>query len=328
MPRVRGSNFPTFVVGAVTLTLTLAALCAGSTTAAAADGQPAEPNGSADGVSALGRIEPEHGIILVGAPSTPQAISGSIVRRLLVKPGDDVTQGQVLAEMDPIAVETAGVAVAKAELELAERQSEVAVGEEQEACSRADVAERTSKRRAHLLRSGVTSDEEADVAAGDAKALSGSCAAARIATKAAQSNVTVAQAHLELAEAELDRTLVRAPMDGRVLRVVHQPGELVGLDGVVKMGRVDRMYAIAEVYETDIRRVRNGQKATVTSRALERPLTGVVEFVRLEVRKQDTTGTDPAARKDARIVEVEILLDDPKPVVGLSNLQVEVVIHP
>lgn len=328
MSTTRGSRYPTLVAGITSLTLS--AMLAGVVVAAdsAAEGQAAGAQASVDGVSALGRIEPEHGIIHVGAPSTPQAISGSIVRRLLVKPGDDVTQGQVLAETDTIVVETAGVAVAKAELELAERQSEVAVGEEQEACSRADVAERTSKRRAHLRSSGVASDEEADVAAGDAKALSGSCTAARIATKAAVSNVNVARAHLELAEAELDRAFVKAPMDGRVLRIVRQPGELVGLDGVVKMGRIGRMYAVAEVYETDIRRVRTGQKATVTSRALERPLGGVVEFIRLEVRKQDTTGTDPAARKDARIVEVEILLDDPKPVVGLSNLQVEVVIHP
>jgi HlyD family secretion protein len=50
--------------------------------------------------------------------------------------------------------------------------------------------------------------------------------------------------------------------------------------------------------------------------------------VRQQVRKQDATGTDPASRKDARVVEVEIKLDDSKRVAGLTNLQVEVVIHP
>jgi len=42
------------------------------------------------------------------------------------------------------------------------------------------------------------------------------------------------------------------------------------------------------------------------------------------VQKQDQIGTDPAARKDARIVEVEIALDDSRPVVNLTNLQVEI----
>jgi HlyD family secretion protein len=44
------------------------------------------------------------------------------------------------------------------------------------------------------------------------------------------------------------------------------------------------------------------------------------------VRKQDVTGTDPAARKDARVVEVEIKLAEATLVAELTNLQIEVVI--
>ena len=39
-------------------------------------------------------------------------------------------------------------------------------------------------------------------------------------------------------------------------------------------------------------------------------------------------GTDPAARKDARIIEVEIELENSAPAAGLTNLQVDVVIQP
>jgi HlyD family secretion protein len=287
-------------------------------------GEPA----STSGVSGLGRIEPHNGIRTVGVPSTPQAISGSVVRRLLVEAGDSVVEGQILAETDSHEYEKAAVALAEAEVELARRKAEMATGEEQEVCSRADVAGRTSNRRARLFRDGVTSDEEADVAAGDAKALLGSCSAARIATKAAESSVAVAEAELAKARLGLERSLVRSPINGRVLRIVRRPGELVGLDGLIEIADLSRMYAIAEIYETDIGRVRDGQKATVTSPALAKELSGVVEHVRLQVRKQDATGTDPAARKDARIVEVEVLLDDPAAVAKLSNLQVEVTIHP
>jgi len=174
----------------------------------------------------------------------------------------------------------------------------------------------------------VASDEEADVAAGDARALSGSCAAARVATRAAKAAVEVARARVARNEAERDRCRVLAPMDGRILRILKYPGEMLGVDGLVEMGNVSRMYAIAEVYETDIGRVRRGQKATITSPALKEALTGKVEHVRLEVRKQDATGTDPAARKDARIVEVEVLLDRSEPVASLTNLQVDVLLHP
>lgn len=43
---------------------------------------------------------------------------------------------------------------------------------------------------------------------------------------------------------------------------------------------------------------------------------------------QDALGTDPAARKDARVVEVEIRLDDSAAAAPFTNLQVEVEIEP
>jgi HlyD family secretion protein len=42
------------------------------------------------------------------------------------------------------------------------------------------------------------------------------------------------------------------------------------------------------------------------------------------VQKLDHIGDDPAARKDARIIEVEIRLDDPRSAANLTNLQVEI----
>jgi HlyD family secretion protein len=88
------------------------------------------------------------------------------------------------------------------------------------------------------------------------------------------------------------------------------------------------MFAIAEVYETDIGRVAVGQRARVTSPVFPEPLGGVVEKIRPKIEKQDALGTDPAARKDARVVEVEIRLDRGAPVEGLSLVQVEVLILP
>jgi HlyD family secretion protein len=87
------------------------------------------------------------------------------------------------------------------------------------------------------------------------------------------------------------------------------------------------MFAIAEVYETDSARVQPGQRAWVTSPALPGPLTGRVDWIRLKVAKQDALGTDPAARKDARVVEVEIRLDDSSVAQRFTHLQVEIEIE-
>ena len=88
------------------------------------------------------------------------------------------------------------------------------------------------------------------------------------------------------------------------------------------------MFAVAEVYETDIGRVKAGQHATVTSPALPKPISGSVEKVGLKIGRLDAVGADPVAKTDARVVEVEIRLEDPAAVANLTNLQVEVEITP
>ena len=306
------------------LALLLATVPATAQDLTADSSQPA----SARAVSALGRLEPEHGIVRVSASSTPQAILGAILVELHVAGGDDVEAGQLLAVTDTAAVMDALVVEAEAGLEYARMGVDASRGQATEACVRAEVAEREAARRVRLHEQGVAGEEEAESARGEADARRASCASASVAVQLAETGVRVAEAHLERARAEAQRSYIRAPFAGRVLDITIHPGELIGEAGILEMGRVSRMYAIAEVYETDIRFVGKGQRATVSSPALDRTLSGTVQGIRLKVEKQDEIGTDPAARKDARIVEVPILLDDPEPAAGLTNLQVDVVIQP
>ena len=75
------------------------------------------------------------------------------------------------------------------------------------------------------------------------------------------------------------------------------------------------------------RAIGSAPAATIRSPAFENELSGQVKSIRQKVQKQDEMGTDPAARKDARIVEVVIELDDSRPAASLTNLQVDVLIH-
>lgn len=144
----------------------------------------------------------------------------------------------------------------------------------------------------------------------------------------AQLKVDVARAELQAAQSALDRDTVRAPVAGQVLEIHAHRGERVGPDGIAEVGDTGRMYAVAEVYETDIGRVKVGQHATIASPALETALTGTVERLGMKIGRLDVLDTDPAARTDARIVPVEIRLDDSARGAALSNLQVEVTIQP
>lgn len=279
-------------------------------------------------VAALGRLEPRGGIVRIAAPSTPLSLAGSVVSQLFVDEGDDVEAGQLLAMTDAEPALTAAVAVAEAELRLQEREAEASLSRADEACVIADVLAREAQRRDSLLERELASREETERSRGDAEAQAASCTAARVSARVAEAGVEVAQARLTLRKAERDRARVEAPFAGRVLRVTAEPGEYVGPDGVLELGRVREMLAIAEVFETEVRYLEPGQRATVTSDALDEPKTGRVLFIRPKVQKQDEIGTDPAARKDARIIEVGVALDDPGEAMGLTNLQVEVVIEP
>ncbi len=139
----------------------------------------------------------------------------------------------------------------------------------------------------------------------------------------------VALADSRLARAELARVQVRSPIDGQVLDVHARAGERVGPEGIVELGQTQAMYAVAEVYETEVGAVRLGAEAEVTSPALPRALHGRVDRIALRVRKLDVLGTDPAARTDARVVEVEVRLDDADAALAarLTHLQVEVAIE-
>lgn len=277
-------------------------------------------------VAALGRLQPQGGIIHIGAPSTSESLSGSMLSALYVAEGDDVEAGELLAVTKPAVVLQARKQQAEAEHQTALRVAVASQSQADEACVRADVAKREADRRIRLLSQKLASEEETEMAQGQAEATAASCTAAQANALVSEAEIEVAKARVVVADTQLERAYIRAPFSGRILEILAQPGEFIGAEGLLELGRVDRMYAVAEVYETDISRVKIGQSASIRSAALPRALSGKVELIRHKVQKQDVTGTDPAAAKDARIIEVEILLDDPESAASLTHLQVEIII--
>lgn len=147
--------------------------------------------------------------------------------------------------------------------------------------------------------------------------------------RAAQTEVDSALAAVKKAQAELALAYVRSPRNGQILKIHTWEGEIVGDKGLVELGQTNQMYAIAEVYESDVQRVRLGQTATITSSAFVGKAQGTVEQIGLQIYKNKVLNTDPTAAADARIVEVKIQLDEPstRKVQGLTNLEVTVAIN-
>jgi HlyD family secretion protein len=131
---------------------------------------------------------------------------------------------------------------------------------------------------------------------------------------------------VKLADTRAHNLTLYAPIDGRVLNVLVRPGENVGTGPVLTLGDTSKMRVVAEIYETDIGRVQLGERATITSRALAKRQGGKVVRIGEMVFKNDVLHTDPAARTDARIVQVWIELDDAAPLQDLTNLTVDVLV--
>jgi HlyD family secretion protein len=145
----------------------------------------------------------------------------------------------------------------------------------------------------------------------------------------------------EVKNAALERTTVRAPITGTILKVFAQAGEAVGPRPILKMADLTKMVVVAEVYETDIKLIRgkdDGKVAKrhvlITSKAFDLPEDGSKEGLKGIVESVESIGNlvstpelkhlDPFARSDRHSVEVVVAIDDEdvRKAANLVNLQV------
>jgi HlyD family secretion protein len=131
-----------------------------------------------------------------------------------------------------------------------------------------------------------------------------------------------AMAQVDHAQADLERMTVRAPVSGRVLKIHAHAGEEVGPHGILELAKTDRMYVVAEVYESDIPRVRLGQKATISGNLVPDGIAGIVTQIGAQVTKSELLPSDPA--DDTRVIKVKIQLQDSERVAGLIYGKVDV----
>jgi len=198
---------------------------------------------------ATGLVEP---ILTVEVKSKA---SGEVLT-LHVDTGDQVTRGQLLAEIDPRDVRN-GFEQAKADDEVAQ--------------ARVRIAEAQLRRSQELLDAGVITLQEHE-----GKDLE--FANARAAQVRAQTN-------LELARLRLSDVTIRAPMDGTIILKTIEVGQVIqsasgnisGGTTLLTMANLDNMQVRTLVDETDVGQVGAGMEATVRVEAFpERTFSGKI----------------------------------------------------
>lgn len=296
-------------------------------------------------ISCLGRLLPGGRILQVAGPS------GAVIRELLVRRGQWIEKGEILALLRDHARETA--LLRRAEKEVAVAVSEldcVRAGEKsntieaqrsaiarQEAILRQEEAQYQRSRKLYEKQLISARDfEEAETRRDTARESLlwerqhlGALREIRKEDVALASNkVETAESARKVAQESVELNLIRAPLSGQVLEIHAFPGEAVTERGLLELSSGRDMLVEAEVYVSDIGRVRIGAPAVISGDAFTGSLKGkVVEIVPM-VTRSDVMPTDPLAFSDLRIVKVWIRLDDSQAVAHLGNHQVSVTIKP
>ena len=210
-------------------------------------------------------------------------ISGQVTD-VLVDYNDRVTKGQVIARIDPKTYE-----------------AQIAQGNAQIASARATL----SQAQATLVNAELDYRRKSDlgarqlVARSDVDLAKAALDQARAQVNAAQASIRQQTASTETTRVNLDRTVIRSPVDGVVLTRSIEPGQTVAASL-----QAPELFTIAEdlakmkielaVDEADIGQVRPGQSVSFTVDAFaDRQFRGTVEQVRLSATTTNNVVTYP-----------------------------------
>jgi HlyD family secretion protein len=222
-------------------------------------------------------------------------ITGGRIEVLAVKEGDRVKKGQMLMQL--------WNADQQAEQRLATAQLDTARKRVVEACTVAENAVREAERRRDLFKQGFISESAYDAARVEADARSAACTTA-------QTDVAQSQARVDVTRVVQGRTVLIAPFDGTVAKIVGEVGEYStpSPPGVATPPAIDLidescLYVKAPMDEVDAPKIVVGQPVRITLDALpKKSFPGKVRRVAPYVS---------AVEKQARTVDIEATFDDP-----------------
>ncbi|HET7584070.1 MAG TPA: efflux RND transporter periplasmic adaptor subunit [Gemmatimonadaceae bacterium] len=260
--------------------------------------EPVQRHDLVASVTASGQVQPRTKVDL------SSDITGKIVR-LAVHEGDMVTKGQFLLEIDPsqyeAAVQRQQAALAAARADLARAQANY------------DQAESSYKRSAAIKQQNpsLISDEQLEQ-------LRTTMDVNKSLLEAAHFSIAQAEAGLKDAQSQLSKTVITAPMSGKVTRLNVEQGETAIMGTLNKdaatlltISDMSALETIVQVDETDVSRISVGDSATVEIDALpNRTFRGRV----VEISNSSIAGSAAAVANSDQAVDYEVkvlLLDAP-----------------
>jgi HlyD family secretion protein len=218
-------------------------------------------------------------------------VEGLAVTEILAEEGDTVTKGQVLARLSSAQVEISilqtKAALARDDASLAQAQNAIEQAKISVNRTRDDL-NRTKK----LRTSGVASLEVFDQRQAAYDLAVSQLQASQLAFEVSKANKNATQATMSDLDLRKSRTEIKAPVAGFISKRTVQIG------GIASSGR-DPMYNIvmdgtlkllAEVPESDLPKIKIGQKASITVNGFAKAIEGEVKLISPEVNETTRIG--------------------------------------
>ena len=223
-----------------------------------------------------------------------------IVTQVFVAPGDQVSAGQALLEIDSrsarAAVSEAAARAATARQSITAAQTGLRVAQNQYALYQNVDDSRAVSQQEVITRRGAVANARAQLAVAQAQAQ--------------QAEAQVAQARVELA-----RHVVRAPSAMEVLQVDTRAGEYAGTQGsasvLMKLGATKPLHVRLDIDENQIEKIAIGEEAVISARGDAKRQVKAV-FVRAEpliVPKRSLTNS-ATERVDVRVLQLIFALPE------------------
>lgn len=179
---------------------------------AMAQGRPAGVSTALVGTSQMAETVAVFGEVVAGRESAVAARVGGIAQDVPIQVGDLVSEGDILARLDPELLE---IELAQAEAQIAIAQAGISVSE-----ARLDRAEKAFRRAETLRQNSTIAEAQLEERASD-------FAEARGAQQEALARIQASQNALEQARYRLDNAVVRAPFDAVILDVATEVGQFI-----------------------------------------------------------------------------------------------------
>ena len=261
---------------------------------------------------------PEGTAVVAGDPA-----GGSVLVELKVKDGQKVAKGEVIAVLSNYARADVTLRMAEADLvklkqlhELVLKGTRVSDIALQEASLKSSI-EQNKLDALQRARSGKPPDvREIETAIAEQglerQKVRLKLLKTTLENDLAQNEIDLAntQSRIDSAKRSLEDTLVRSPLDGVVVQIFSRQGERVSPAGIIKIVDMSQLRVLADVDELHVSRLKPGGKVDVTFRGNNEVYKGTIERIAPTVKRMQRVEPDGGSSTDARVVQVEIKIDD------------------